>query len=106
MRRNLRFAPKDRTYFVYILASKNRTIYTGITNDLERRVEEHMEGLVPGFTRRYRVTHLVYYEEFDDPDSAIAREKVIKAWRRSKKTALIESVNPQWKDLADDWFDE
>ncbi|MGD0075472.1 MAG: GIY-YIG nuclease family protein [Candidatus Binataceae bacterium] len=74
---------------------------TGVTNDLARRVHEHKAGLVPGFTLRYRVTRLVYVEQTNDVSAAIAREKQIKSWSRSKKIALIESVNPQWRDLSD-----
>ena len=93
-----------RHYFVYILTSRSRILYVGVTNDLKRRLYEHKEGLVPGFTRRYRVHTFVYYETTTDVESAIAREKQIKHWRREKKIALIESTNPDWKDLAEDWF--
>ena len=90
-----------RDYWVYIMASPSRTLYTGVTNDLARRVHEHKAGLVPGFTLRYRVTRLVYVEQTNDVSAAIAREKQIKSWSRSKKIALMESVNPQWRDLSD-----
>jgi len=93
-----------RQYFVYILASRSRTLYVGVTNDLKRRLYEHKEGLVSGFTRKYRVHSLVYYEATTDVRSAIAREKQIKRWRREKKVRLIESMNPEWKDLAGGWF--
>ena len=87
-------------YYVYILASgKHGTLYVGVTNDLVRRVYEHREKLVPGFTRRYNVTRLVYFEIFDDPTSAISREKQIKNWRRDYKTNVIEHDNPDWSDL-------
>ena len=79
-----------KNYYVYILASKSRTLYTGITNDLERRVVEHRRKLVPGFTARYNINRLVYFEVFHDALDAIAREKQIKGWNRMKKVALIE----------------
>ena len=75
----------------------------GVTNDLERRLYEHREKLVEGFTRRYNVTRLVYFEASDDISSAIAREKQLKGWLRARKVALIESVNPDWHDLSNDW---
>lgn len=90
----------NRTYCVYILASRSRNLYTGVTNDLQRRLVEHREGFVPGFTSRYRVCRLVHFEVFGDVRSAIAREKEIKAWRREKKTWLIERDNPTWEDLG------
>lgn len=94
-----------RTYYVYLLASLSRVLYVGVTNNIERRVIEHKEKSVPGFTARYNVTRLVYYESFDYINDAIAREKEIKHWRREKKIQLIESVNPDWKDLSDGWRD-
>ena len=93
-----------KTYFVYILSSVHRTLYTGVTNDLQWRVYEHRKKLVEGFTRRYNVTRLVYFETHTYVLAAIAREKQIKKWSRSKKIALILSKNLQWKDLAADWF--
>ena len=92
------------TYCVYILASKLRVLYVGITRDLERRVYQHQKKLLPGFTRQYNVNQLVYYEFFGDVRAAIAREKQIKAWRREKKLNLIESLNPKWKDLSVELF--
>ena len=90
-----------RIYFVYMLASRrNGTIYTGVTNDLLRRVAEHREKAVPGFTRRYGVSILVWYEEFSRVDDAIAREKQIKGWNRAWKIKLIENHNSGWNDLA------
>lgn len=89
-----------RQYFVYIMTNRSRTLYTGVTNDLERRVEEHRIKLVPGFTSKYNITQLVYWEEYKDVRAAIAREKEIKGWLRSKKIALIESLNPHWDDLG------
>ncbi|HLE73685.1 MAG TPA: GIY-YIG nuclease family protein [Anaerolineales bacterium] len=92
-----------RGYFVYVMASYSGTLYTGVTNDLERRVAEHKQGLTPGFTRKYGVSRLLYYEEFGDIYEAIAREKEIKKWRREKKVALFEETNPRWLDLSMDW---
>ena len=89
-----------RTYYTYIMASRSRVLYTGVTNDLARRVHEHKHGLIPGFTRKYRVNRLVYSEEFTDVRAAIAREKEIKGWRRSRKMSLISSRNPFWEDLG------
>ena len=91
---------KDHTYFLYILSSrKNGTLYVGVTNDLLRRVQEHREGLVPGFTKKYDVKLLVYYEVFGDISEAIAREKRAKRWLRRWKLDLIEQQNPNWQDL-------
>ena len=90
-------------YYVYIMASHRRTIYVGVTNNLERRVAEHQTGAIPGFTQRYHVVRLVYFEETPDIVSAIAREKQIKGWRRDRKIALIESINSEWRDLSADW---
>ena len=91
----------NHTYYVYILASRSRNLYTGVTNDLQRRMIEHRQGLIPGFTTRYRIFRLVYFEEFADIRNAIAREKEIKAWRREKKLWLINRRNRAWQDLAD-----
>jgi len=93
-----------KKYYVYIMASKSRVLYTGVTNNLERRVYEHKNKIVEGFTSKYNITRLVHYEETNDVNVAIAREKQIKGWLRSKKIALIESVNPQWKDLSLEWY--
>ena len=92
-----------KQYYVYIMASRSRVLYVGMTNDLQRRVEQHKQKLVEGFTQKYNVTRLVYYEVTSDVHAAIAREKQIKGWRRSKKTELIESVNPTWQDLSEEW---
>ena len=93
-----------RTYCVYIMASTaDATIYVGVTNNLERRVFEHKEKMFEGFTQRYNCVKLVYCEEFGDIGEAIAREKELKGWRRSKKDALIRSMNPDWCDLSLDW---
>lgn len=90
-------------YFVYILTSISGTLYTGVTNNLARRVYEHKNKLVPGFTSKYNVNRLVYFEVFSAPQEAIAREKQIKGWVRRKKLDLIESINPTWRDLSEDW---
>ena len=90
--------------YAYILASKSRVLYIGVTNDIERRVREHKEKRHAGFTSRYNVNRLVYFETYNDIRDAIAREKQLKGWLRERKVALIESVNPTWRDLSDDWF--
>ena len=93
----------QRLYYVYILASASRVLYTGVTNDVQRRVRQHKEKHIPGFTRKYNVTQLMHCEVFSDVRLAIAREKQIKAWTRAKRIALIESKNPHWKDLSEEW---
>ncbi|MSP83475.1 MAG: GIY-YIG nuclease family protein [Alphaproteobacteria bacterium] len=91
-----------RDYYVYILASgKHGTLYVGVTNNLIRRVQEHREHLVKGFTKRYGVTKLVHYETTPDVRAAIQREKRLKQWNRAWKIALIEETNPDWRDLYD-----
>lgn len=94
----------SRSYFVYIVANRSHNLYTGVTNNLKRRVLEHREGLLPGFTKRYRIHRLVHYEPFGDIRAAIAREKQIKGWDREKRIALIEANNPTWEDLAESLF--
>jgi putative endonuclease len=89
----------NRTYHVYMMASLSQTLYTGVPNDLERRVAEHKSGAGSEFVSRYRVTGLVYFEEFSDFNEAITREKQIKGLLRVKNFALVESMNPAWKDL-------
>lgn len=90
----------SKTYYTYILASKkNGTLYIGVTNDLIRRVREHKGYLIPGFTSKYKVGKLIYFEEFPDAYQAISREKQLKGWRRSKKIDLITKLNPSWLDL-------
>jgi putative endonuclease len=96
-------APMHERFWVYIMSSKSGALYTGMTNSLDRRVYEHKQHLIPGFTALYDCTRLVYFEECRNPLSAIAREKQIKGWLRSKKIALIESTNPHWNDLAQNW---
>jgi len=93
-----------KTYFVYILAKeKNGTLYIGVTSDLPRRIVEHKSGLIEGFSKRYGVHHLVYYEETTDVHSALLREKQLKKWNRAWKMRLIEENNPGWRDLAEDF---
>ena len=95
---------KIKQFYVYIITNPTKTVlYTGITNDIERRTYEHKGKEIKGFTSRYNVTKLVYYETYEDVDSAIAREKQIKAGSRAKKIALIEKMNPKWKDLSNEW---
>ena len=90
-----------KAFFVYMMTNRSRVVlYTGITNSLVRRVWEHQNGEIKGFTKKYKVNRLVYYENFDDPRGAISREKEIKDWRRSKKNALVETLNPKWADLS------
>lgn len=87
-------------YYIYMITNKSNTVlYTGVTNNLERRVREHRSRLVPGFTNKYNLTKLVYFEQGPDIRSAIAREKQIKGWIRAKKNDLVETVNPRWIDL-------
>ena len=92
-----------RAYYVYIMASRSRVLYTGVTNDLERRVIQHKRRVIPGFTTKYNVTRLVHFEEFTDILEAIGREKQIKGWTRAKRVRLIEHSNPHWTDLAGTW---
>jgi putative endonuclease len=95
-----------KEYYVYIMANKRGILYTGITNDLERRVYQHKNKLVEGFTKKYNVTDLVYFESTDDVTVAITREKQIKGMLRSKKVELIKTMNPQWQDLSENWYDK
>ena len=90
-------------YYVYILTSRSGVLYTGMTNDLKRRIDEHRQGITKGFAQKYRVNRLVYFEATPNVHSAIEREKQIKSWSRAKKIALIESLNPTWKDLSEEW---
>ena len=94
-----------KTYYVYIMGSKTGTLYVRMTNEIERRVYEHKNHLIPGFTNKYNIERLLYYEAIGDPAAAISREKQIKKWRREKKVALIDSVNNTWEDLSEDWYD-
>ena len=92
-------------YYVYILSNSSRTLYVGVTNNLVRRLYQHKQKLVEGFTKKYNVTWLVYYEQTQDVKAAIFREKQIKGWRREKKVELIALLNPLWKDLSAGWYE-
>ena len=94
---------EEKRYYVYMMASRSRTLYTGVTDDLFHRALQHKKGEIEGFTKKYNINRLVYYETFKYIDKAIAREKQIKAWTRAKRLALIQSMNPAWQDLADGW---
>ena len=93
-----------KLYYTYIMSSPRGTLYTGVTNNLLNRVIVHKDKLLPGFTKKYNIIRLVYYEISPSIRSAIAREKEIKGWKRKKKIALIESQNPKWIDMAEDWL--
>ena len=90
-------------YYVYIMTNRSKTLYTGVTNNLQRRMYEHKHHLVAGFTSKYQITRLVYFEEMSDVNAALVREKHIKGWLRAKKVALIESINPNCRDLSEAW---
>ena len=93
--------PKEKRYYVYLLTNwNNKVMYVGVTNNLQRRVFEHKNKLVKGFTEKYKVDKLVYFEETNDVNSALSREKEIKKWRREKKNDLVRRVNPNWNDLS------
>jgi putative endonuclease len=93
-----------KTYYVYIMTNRSRTLYTGITNNLERRVLEHKRGQIDGFTQKYRINRLIFFETTSNVIDAIKREKQIKSWTRAKKIELIEKINPEWHDLSEDWY--
>ena len=95
---------RDKTYYVYIITNRSKTLYTGVTNNLERRMWEHKHGTGSTFASRYKIDRLVYYESFDDVRCAIDREKQIKGLLRIKKIALIVSRNPTWRDLSGEWY--
>jgi putative endonuclease len=94
---------RNYRYYVYIMASRSHNFYVGVTNNIERRVREHKERALDCFTARYNIDRLVWYERYHYVRNAIAREKQIKDWRRAKKIALIESLNPTWQDLSEEW---
>ena len=94
---------ENRQYYVYLLSNRTHRLYVGMTNNLAGRVWQHKNHIVAGFTARYNIDRLVYFECFDSPLDAICREKQIKNYRRDKKITLIHSINPEWKDLAKDW---
>ncbi len=93
----------ERRYYVYIMASRSLNLYTGVTGNIFRRALEHKNGSIEGFTKRYNINRLVYYEVFRYVNNAIAREKQVKAWTRAKRLELIKSLNPTWQDLAEGW---
>ncbi len=95
--------PRDHKYWLYIVASLTGTLYVGMTNSIDRRIDEHKDETFKGFASKYACDRLVHWESFDDVRKAIDREKQLKGWRREKKIALIETLNPSWKDLAKDW---
>jgi putative endonuclease len=99
-------SPREKWFYVYIMASISGTLYTGVSNSVCTRSEQHQDGVGSEFTSRYGVDRLVYWERFKYVNNAIAREKQIKSWRRSKKVALIESLNPSWRDLSKDFGKE
>lgn len=94
-----------RKYYVYIMANQSRTLYIGVTGNIKKRVHQHKQKLVDGFTKKYNIDRLVYYEAFDDVNSAIAAEKTMKGRRREKKIALIQKHTPDWRDLSDGWYE-
>jgi len=96
---------QPKTYFVYIMSNRSKTLYTGITGNLIQRVRRHKLGIASRFTTKYRLDRLVYFERFEYVQNAIEREKQIKGWLRIKKIALIASVNPAWRDLSLEWFE-
>jgi putative endonuclease len=96
---------EPKIYFVYIMTNRSKTLYTGVTNSLIRRVREHKLGLGSVFAQRYKLDRLIYFERYEDVHRAIGREKEIKGWLRRKKIALIVSVNPAWRDLSVEWYE-
>ena len=94
-----------KNYYIYIMTSQSGTLYIGMTNDIKKRVYQHKNHLIPGFTDKYNVDQLLYVETTSDPISAIRREKQLKKWRREKKAALVDSQNPDWKDLSKGWYE-
>jgi putative endonuclease len=94
----------ERVYFAYIIASRSRTLYVGVTSDLRRRIFQHKQKTHPGFTARYNCNRLVWFESFSEVSAAIQREKEIKGWTRAKKIALVELANPTWEDLSAPWY--
>ena len=96
---------RENQYYVYIMTNKSRTLYVGMTNNIKKRVYEHKKKLIEGFTKKYNINQLLYFETFGDSNSAIDREKTIKGWLRNKKIELLNQTNPHWKDLSHDWYD-
>jgi putative endonuclease len=103
---NARMSRIEKTYYVYIMASQLRVLYIGITSKIEIRVRQHKMHWFGGFTAKYNVVNLVYYERYSSAGKAIRREKELKSWRREKKIALIESLNPKWRDLSYGWYQQ
>jgi putative endonuclease len=95
----------QKQYYVYIMTNKSGTLYTGVTNNIEKRIYEHKNKMVEGFTKKYNINRLLYFETFSDVYSAIAREKTIKGWLRKKKIELVKKTNPGWTDLGQDWYE-
>lgn len=96
----------ERWYYIYIMTNRSKTLCVGVTGNIRKRVFQHKTGVFEGFTKRYKLDRLVYWEQFKRVGYAIAREKQLKRWTRIKKIRLIVSMNPTWKDLAEDWFPE
>ena len=96
----------EKKFYVYILTNHSGTLYTGVANDLVRRIYEHKQFLIEGFSKRYRLNRLVYFEEASTAAAAFEREKQIKGWVRNRKVALIEEINPNWQDLSAGWYEE
>jgi putative endonuclease len=96
---------KEHQYFVYMMSGGSGVLYIGMSNNLFRRVQQHKQKEIEGFTKQYNLTKLVYFEEFEDVTVAIAREKQLKGWLRKKKVALLEEMNPKWRDLAEEWYE-
>jgi putative endonuclease len=94
---------RDRTYYTYIVASRTRVLYIGVTSNIEVRMKQHKTKAFAGFTADYNCNRLVYYQCYDDPNRAIGREKQLKGWTRTKKLALIKKINPTWIDLSENW---
>jgi putative endonuclease len=104
--KNLRRTRMMKEYYVYIMTNNSWTLYTGVTDNLLRRVYEHKNKLVAGFTQKYNITKLVHYEITSDVQAAIRREKQIKGWLRKKKMALVAATNPEWRDLSERWYEQ
>jgi len=94
-----------KEYHIYIMTNKSGTFYIGLTNNIKKRVYQHKNKLADGFTKKYNIDKLLYYETFSDIYSAIAREKTVKGWLRKKKIELINTINPEWEDLSKDWYE-
>lgn len=95
----------QRQYYVYVMTNKSGTLYVGVTNNIKKRIYEHKNKLVEGFTKKYNINRLLYFETFGDIFSAISREKTIKGWLRKKKIELVRTSNPAWADLSQDWYE-